>query len=127
MKGISYNIDERKPIWLVLSQLYLDTELQDFDFQNIANIINQSPYNFEQVKKIDRLEVFPILYANLIVTAGVWDEFDSEWLIKAIVNRIESYSFLKRFIDKIKYKLLASMNKDLWKNIESEYIKIRDK
>ena len=127
MKGISYDIDERKPIWLVLSQLYLDTELQDFDFQNIANIINQSPYNFEQVKKIDRLEVFPILYANLIVTAGVWDEFDSEWLIKAIVNRIESYSFLKRFIDKIKYKLLASMNKDLWKNIESEYIKIRDK
>lgn len=127
MKGISYNIDERKPIWLVLSQLYLDTELQDFNFQNIANIINQSPYNFEQVKKIDRLEVFPILYANLIVTAGVWDEFDSEWLIKAIVNRIESYSFLKRLIDKIKYKLLASMNKDLWKNIESEYIKIRDK
>ncbi len=127
MKKISYNIDERKPIWLALSQLYLDTELQGFDFQNIANIINQSPYNLEQVKKIDRLEVFPILYANLIVTAGVWDEFDSDWLIKTIVKRIKSYSFLKKLMDKIKYRLLASLNKDLWQNIESEYIKIRDK
>lgn len=127
MKKISYNIDERKPIWLALSQLYLDTELQGFDFQNIANIINQSPYNLEQVKKIDHLEVFPILYANLIVTAGVWDEFDSDWLIKTIVKRIKSYSFLKKIMDKIKYRLLASLNKDLWQNIESEYIKIRDK
>jgi len=43
-----YNIEHRKPIWIALSEFYLDTELEDSDFERIALIIIDSPYTFKE-------------------------------------------------------------------------------
>ena len=47
------NIVERKPIWIALSEFYLDTELGDSDFRQIAFTILESPYSFNEVKIIN--------------------------------------------------------------------------
>lgn len=58
------NIEERKPIWIALSDFYLDTELQEATFRYIATKIAESPYSFKKVKEIDKYEIFPVLKNN---------------------------------------------------------------
>lgn len=65
-------LEERKNIWRDLSKFYLDTELEEFDFKVIANAIIENPFSFNEVKKINKYEVFPVLQANLMSIAGEW-------------------------------------------------------
>ncbi len=82
------NIEERKPIWIVLSEFYLDTELQESDFRHIAFKIIESPYSIDKVKEINKYEVFPVLQPNLLSVAGEWAGFDEEWLINSITDSL---------------------------------------
>lgn len=127
MNKIIYNIDERIPIWMALSNLYLDTELSKKDFNYIASQIIESPYSLEEVKRINKYEVFPILQVNLLNVAGVWDGFDEAWLIEKINKRIENKSFLKKFKTELYYKLFGHMNKEYWSKLEKEYNLIKAK
>ena len=77
-------IEERKPVWIALSEFYLDTELDDNDCERIARIFALSPYSIDEIKLIDRFEVAPVLSINLMSVAGVWDAFDEAWLIESI-------------------------------------------
>jgi hypothetical protein len=70
----------RIPVWEILSELWLDTELQDSDFDRIAGVIAKSPYSPEQLKNIHCCEVVPAVSANVLSVAGEWAGFDSEWL-----------------------------------------------
>ena len=81
------NIEDRIPVWEKLSQFYLDTELDYYDYRQIALTIIQSPFSLEQVKKINRREVFPILYVNLLTMTGEWSGFDKDWLVEKIEKR----------------------------------------
>jgi hypothetical protein len=60
------NIEQRKPIWIALSEFYLDTELGDSDFRQIPFTILESPYSLDEVKTINKYEVFPVLQSNLL-------------------------------------------------------------
>jgi uncharacterized membrane protein YukC len=64
------NIVQLIPIWLAPSEFYLDKELQDSDFRQIAISILESSYSFEEVKTINKYEVFPILQANILSSTG---------------------------------------------------------
>ena len=72
----SINLMERKPIWVALSAFYLDTELHRTDFKHIATVIYKSPYNLDEVKTINKYEVFPVLQLNLLSVAGIWTGFN---------------------------------------------------
>ena len=73
-------IEHRKPIWNVISEFYLDTELQESDYDRISKTLVESNLDIEHLKAIDLYEVFPVLKANLLSVAGVWDGFDEVWL-----------------------------------------------
>ena len=51
------NLEERRPIWIALSEFYLDTELDGSDFRRIAFTILDSTYSFDEVKRINKYEV----------------------------------------------------------------------
>ena len=80
-------IEFRKPIWNALSEFYLDTELQNSDYDRITEILIASNFDINKLKAIDLLEVFPVLKENLLTPAGVWNGFDKDVSIK-IVNTI---------------------------------------
>lgn len=49
----------RQAVWLALSELYLDTELQAADFQRIAAILAASGFNWTDIRAIKYDEVAP--------------------------------------------------------------------
>ncbi|ASK31436.1 hypothetical protein CEY12_15550 [Chryseobacterium sp. T16E-39] len=120
MEGLKYP-DNRHLVWEALSELYLDTELQESDFQYMARILVKSPFSFEEIKKIDQYEVFPVLFSNLLIPAGEWGGFDEKKLVKNIMNWMETRSQLDIFAIKCIYILYESINRAYWKKLEETY------
>jgi len=119
------NILERQPIWIALSEFYLDTELQESTFEYIAFKIIESPYDFEKIKNIDKYEVFPVLKSNLMSPAGEWVGFDDKWLIERITESLNKrHYFNKKAIEK-QYLSLKWMRSDYWIKLEAIYNRIK--
>ncbi len=76
----SQELAKRLAVWIALSKLYLDTELQEKDYEELAILFHSSGYSLSEIKEIHRYEVFPVLKNNLTSVAGVWDGFDPDWL-----------------------------------------------
>ncbi|ELR69601.1 hypothetical protein C900_04826 [Fulvivirga imtechensis AK7] len=72
--------ENRSQIWLAISEFYLDTELQDRDYEWIFSVFKASDLSLKELKRIDLYEVFPTLQANLLTVAGEWAGFDEKWL-----------------------------------------------
>lgn len=86
--GIRINIATRMPIWKVLSELFLDTELQESDYKYIANIILKTNYTPLEVHDILWNEVFPVVGVNFSSPIGEWTGFDENWLKVKITNYV---------------------------------------
>jgi hypothetical protein len=119
------NIEERKPIWIALSGFYLDTELQKSDIRNIAVKIISSPYSLEEVKEINKYEVFPVLQRNLLSVAGEWVGFQEEWLINNIVGSLKKRTGIKKLGIESSWLIFKSMQKDYWMKLEKVYLELK--
>ncbi len=115
------NIEQRRPIWLALSAFYLDTELEEPDLRQIAFTILDSPYSFDEVRSINKYEVFPVLQANLLSPAGEWAGFDETWLIDKITTRLSNRNKLNDLGVELRYQALKWMCKNYWKKLEKIY------
>ena len=71
---------DRPVIWKVLSEMYLDTQLAQSDYDQIATKLNQVGCGLIEAQSIDYYEVAPAVGLNLLSTAGVWTAFDVSWL-----------------------------------------------
>ena len=80
------DIEKRLPVWRALSDLFLDTELDQSDLQYIANRIRESGYTRQEVQEILWDEVFPALGDNLRITTGEWACFSDAWLQERIMG-----------------------------------------
>jgi hypothetical protein len=78
-------IARRKPVWLALSELWLDTELTAVDINHIATKMVESGYSLSELRVICDSEIAPVVYNNLRSPAGVWDGFDEHWLFEQII------------------------------------------
>lgn len=70
----------REDVWLALSELWLDNQLDELDHRHIARVLLASDLPIEELQAIYLEEVAPLLWANHWATAGVWDGFDPVWL-----------------------------------------------
>ncbi|MUH35738.1 hypothetical protein D9O36_07795 [Zobellia amurskyensis] len=113
-------LEQRFPVWNSISELYLDTELQGHNYDTITRTFLNSGFSLEELKAIDRHEVFPVLKANLLNIFGEWRGFDEKWLNEECTKR-----YLKRdnrwFKNKNQFYdyFLFSMRKDHWTEIEN--------
>lgn len=121
----SFDIEQRKPIWIALSEFYLDTELDDATLRHISFIIIDSPYTFKEVKRINKYEIFPVLQSNLLSPAGVWAGFDEEWLVERITSRLRSKNILNDAGLEVSYQTFKWMCKDHWVRLERIYNDIK--
>lgn len=74
--------EDRLTIWRALSDLFLDTELDDTTYQYIARTINESDFTLSEIEQILWYEVYPVLSNNLRSVAGVWDGWSDAWLLQ---------------------------------------------
>ena len=112
------SIEAKQHLWSIISELYLDTELQPYELEHIAKHISECPYSLEEVRLLDKHEVFPVLHLNLMTTAGVWDGFDEEWLFTSIIKRKKRCNFLTRRYYNFVYFCMKGMFKEEWRKIE---------
>jgi hypothetical protein len=77
----------RRPVWLALSALYLDTEQTPAMRAADANQLARSPYTLDDLRTILTAEVHPACTANLLSPAGEWTGFDPDWLEQRILGR----------------------------------------
>lgn len=73
-------------MWNVLSELYLDTELDELDNERIAAVLVDSGYGTGQLEEILYRELHPLLHSNLLSVAGEWAGFDPDWLEQRILR-----------------------------------------
>lgn len=66
---------------MVLSELWLDTQLTEPDLRHIATQLRDSGLSVEALQAIWLYEVAPLLWLNHWQVAGVWDGFDPQWLL----------------------------------------------
>ena len=88
-------IETRKPVWIALSELFLDTD-PSLAYAYIARTLAASPYTLNELYAILCYEVAPLLKINLYAPAGVWEGFDEDWLVKKLtpgINRKPWFSF----------------------------------
>ena len=67
--------------------MFLDNELEAYDFEYMAIQLAAAPYTLTELESILFAEVYPICIANLQTTAGEWTGFDLDWLEQKILRR----------------------------------------
>jgi hypothetical protein len=90
-------IERRKPLWIALSKLWLDTELKPEDLENIARIMADSGLTIKELREVYLVEVAPVVSPNLCTVAGEWAGFDEEWLCSQIVRNLRDRPRRTRF------------------------------
>lgn len=113
------NNKERLEIWSCISKLYLDQELHDIDYYDIASRLKHTGLTIKQLKEIDFYEVFPSLKYNLLSTAGAWSSFDQEWLVNACAkNRSRRMNSLFIIKTKLTGFFFKKMRAEQWDKLE---------
>lgn len=74
--------EEKLKIWRALSDLFLDTELDELTFKYIARTVSESELSLPEVEEILWYEVYPVLESNFRSVAGVWDGWPDDWLLQ---------------------------------------------
>ena len=82
----SEDIDRRRPVWAALSDLFLDTELDESALRHIAHKLVQSEYTDDELANILYGEVFPVCIWNMRSVAGEWVGIDTDWLQERILG-----------------------------------------
>jgi hypothetical protein len=113
-------VKERTPVWMALSEFYLDTKLEEDDIEQIVRVCLKSPYSIDELKLIDRFELWPFLQANLIGGAGVWAGFDENWL----VSRASAYLSRRGWANFIISALHKFYTRRYWRKFDMIYEKI---
>lgn len=73
-------LERRRPVWVALSELWLDNELDDALRERLAHELARSPFDEPELRAIHEHEVAPALASNLGSIAGEWGGFDPLWL-----------------------------------------------
>lgn len=94
----------RIKIWRALSDLFLDTEINDVTYKYIAKTIQESELSLSEIENILWYEVYPALESNLRSVAGVWEGWSDEWLLEnlKVCERPNAIMGSENIIDEIK-------------------------
>jgi hypothetical protein len=111
------DIERRRPVWEALSDLFLDTELQDLHFRYIARVLAESGYDDQEVQKILHHEVAPVCLPSLMSLTGAWAGFPLDWLEERILRN--DGSELPASLQPLYDKTLKSVIAPDWQKVQA--------
>ena len=107
-------IERRLPLWIALSELFLDTEPTPSTYQNIARTIIGHGFQSDHAEAILREDVAPAFWTNLLAPAGEWQGWDDglarEWVLRSrtsAISRFAAWLFCRRIVDEEWAKVAA--------------------
>ena len=104
----------RRPVWAALSELFLDTELDELDIHWLAHTLHESGYPLAELEHILRTEVAPIVGGNLLSVVGVWSGFDLDWLERQILSLRGTGGLISN--------LYCRLIRDDWQRVQAAYL-----
>jgi hypothetical protein len=114
------DINIRKPVWSALSDLWLDTELQEWHLKSIAETLFESGYSLDVLRDIYEKEVAPVVYTNLLCIAGEWAGFNDKWLHEEIISSLKSRGKFGQLFLKLRRNAMFYATKEHWKDLEAQ-------
>lgn len=107
---------DRLQVWTALSELFLDTELQEHDLSRIAAVLARSAYTPGELEDILKNEVSPAFSANLLSVAGEWQPW-SEDQVRDIMERSIRLHLSTHLLDRMRAALSRRMIPAEWHGI----------
>lgn len=121
-------LERRKKVWTAISDLWLDTELQAYDLDDIAGVLAESGYTDKELHHIYLYEVAPAVYTHLLTAVSpVWAGFDPEGLCPEIVRSLKKRTAFHKLMLKLRKKLMTYATKELWRQITKKVHALRKK
>ena len=93
-------IARRKPVWIAMSDLWLDNDVDEEWAKQIAAVIAESGLSEEEIDDIFTFELAPFLGWNHLTVAGEWAAFDSDWICEEAGKRVGKRRLLPKLADK---------------------------
>lgn len=112
-------LPERRAPWLALSELFLDTELQETDLRFIARTLAASGHSLSQLEETLWAEVAPVVGWNLLSVAGVWEGFDPAWLEERVSRGRQRGRLLGSLAARLSRRLWRSSIQADWERVKS--------
>jgi len=108
-------IHPRKPVWVALSELWLDTEMRATS-RVIAHRLAESGLSIAELRRIYLFEVAPAVWPNLTGIIGVWDGFDDQWLCDRIQRNLIEHPVRTNFMScfPLTRRLMTSATEETW-------------
>lgn len=73
-------------IYMVLSELFLDTDLTSEDARSLADALRNAQKSIDDSEHKIKRHLFPVLYPNLLGVTGEWAGFNKDWLLREVDN-----------------------------------------
>ena len=110
------DIRRRLPVWLALTEVFLDTELQPMDYRWIAAELSASGYSPEELCGIFHREVAPAFLPNLMSVAGEWEPWSEAEVREIMLDYLEA-GFARRAYGGARRWLFRGMLEEEWAKI----------
>ena len=111
----------RVAAWQALSELFLDTELDDADISAIARRLDATGFSVPELERIYEQEVAPVCWRNLrALPGGAWSGFEKKWLVEAIQRQRGSRGVLDRLpgVSRLRLRRLTALSRVDWERVK---------
>ena len=87
MQPPGLDLEDRRPVWDVLQEIWMDTDVTIL-FPRIVDVCVTSKYSLSELESIFWNEVRPAVQFNLwLLPAPEWTGFDTNWLASRILKK----------------------------------------
>ncbi|MCE2595819.1 hypothetical protein K6Y31_13485 [Motilimonas cestriensis] len=84
LQQASFDYQHCYSVWQLLSELYLDNELEQQTLVYLAQRLKNTEFSLVQLEQMLLTQVHPVLHWNLLSVAGEWTYFEATSLQDAI-------------------------------------------
>jgi hypothetical protein len=119
----SKTYSEKQRAWLIMADLFLDTDYNDAELGLMARRLSELPFSPDELDALYRKDVSPICSWNLYQVAGEWAGFDEEWLIAEIEKPKNPFNLARLFGAPTDWPIVLQKIRKLKEDAEGETAK----
>lgn len=85
------DVAKRLPVWSILSETFLDSELNDQDYDRIALELARSGFAAQTLEQVFKREVAPAFCVNMLGVAGEWRGWPDDFIKERVLQKRNSF------------------------------------
>lgn len=107
----------RLPVWISLTDLFLDTEVTQHGYRRMAEVVHDAGYSVHEVRQILLHEVAPVFGSNLLTTVGEWEPWSDDFVEKKMRAWMARPRWAARLTAALAWRLLRKHWEELQRHL----------